>query len=376
MSRRPSLRAALLGGVPALLAAPLWAAELVLGQVVPLDDPASIGNQLRQGIELCLADINRRGGSHGASLRLVSLHRGPDDVVPRTRALLAQAKPVALVGMMGTGPTEALLASGLLAAAAVPAVGIRSGASTLRDAPGARWLFHTRAGYAAEVSRVLEHLRTLGATRVGLYHERSAFGTELRTLVSQRAAALRWGDVVLQPHAPRAADPAPAIAAFVRAGVNAVLVAGTSESAAEFHRAYRRAGGGGHVVALSTVDAAQVLRHIGPADARGLAVVQTVPDPADPTVRFSRELQALLERSGPAAPRATPALAEGCIAARTVAEGLRRAGPNPSGERLRLALESIAELDLGGVAVGYAGPLRGGSFIDIAVLDGHGRLRR
>jgi ABC-type branched-subunit amino acid transport system substrate-binding protein len=369
-------RAALLGGVPALLAAPLWAAELVLGQVAPLDDPASIGNQLRQGIELCLADINRRGGSHGATLRLVSRHRGPDDVVPRTRALLAEAKPVALVGMMGTGPTEALLRSGLLAAAAVPAVGIRSGASTLREGAGTEWLFHTRAGYATEVARVLEHLRTLGATRLGLYHEQSAFGTELRTLVQRRAAEMRFGDVVLQSHAPRAADPGPAIAAFAHAGVNAVLVAGTSEAAAEFHRAYRRAGGGAHVLALSTVDAAQVLRHIGPAAARGLAVVQTVPDPADAAVRFSRELQAVLQRAGPAAPRPTPALAEGCIAARTVAEGLHRAGPNPTGERLRRALESVGELDLGGVVVAYAGERRGSSFIDIAVLDGHGRLRR
>ena len=58
--------ASLVCGLLAGVLMPAHGAELVVGQVAPLDDPASTGNQLRQGIALCFDAINRRGGVHGA----------------------------------------------------------------------------------------------------------------------------------------------------------------------------------------------------------------------------------------------------------------------------------------------------------------------
>ncbi|WP_395699428.1 ABC transporter substrate-binding protein [Aquabacterium sp.] len=229
----------------------------------------SPGNQLRQGIALSFDAQNRRGGVHGARLKLVSRHRDrePEDIVPQTRALIAEAAPVARIGFLGTGPMEALLRSGLLQASGLPVVGIRTGATTLREGRASEWLFHTRAGYRAEVAKVLAHMATIGTLRLGLYQEDSAFGTEVHTLVQQQA--------------------------------------------------------------------------------------------------------------GTAAPPLTTGVAEGCIAARTLAEALRRAGPLPTPARTRQALESMSSFDVGGLTIGFTPrDHRGGSHVDIAILDSRGRLLR
>lgn len=352
------------------------AAEVVLGQVLPTEDQTSVGIHLRSGLQLCIDDINARGGIHGASLRLESRPRGPDDTVPRTQALLAEARPVALVGLMGTGPMEALLKAHVMQDAALPVVGVRSGASALRQGAGTEWLFHTRAGYVSEVARVFEHWRTIGLTKIGLYVEDSRFGAELRALVEAGHAQHRLKLVSVQTHSMRSPDPMPAVAAFKQSGAEAVLVAGNSDATADFYHAYRTASGAAHVVAVSTVDGAQVVRRIGAAAARGLGIVQVAPDPASPALAFSRELQALARRAGTKAPPMTQGLAEGCMAARVVAEGLRRAGPNADGARLKRALESVADMDLGGIRVGFAPGRAHASFVDIAILDSTGRLRR
>lgn len=370
--------AGLLGLSWALVAAA--APDLTLGQVVPIDDPNPVGRHLQQGLRLCMDEINAQGGIHGARLRLESRHRGLDakDSVQRTRELLADQRGhslVALVALMGTGPTEALLQARVPAEAGVPVVGVRSGASSLRQGPGTEWLFHTRAGYAAEVARVFEHWRTMGITRVALYAEDSRFGAELRTLFDERAVQARLKVVTTATHPLRATDPAQAVAVFQRTGPEAVLVAATTDAAAEFYRAYRASGGAAHVVAVSTADGAQVVQRIGAA-ARGLAIVQVMPDPASPSLGFTRELQALVQRAGPKAPALTHGLVEGCLAVRAVAEGLRRAGPNPDGTRLKRALESVTELDLGGVRLGFVPGRAYASFVDIAMIDATGRLRR
>ncbi len=362
-----------------MLPAASHAAELVVGQVAPLDDPASTGNQLRQGIALCLDAINRKGGVHGTTLKLVSRHRElkVEDIVLKTRVLIDEAAPVALIGYLGTGPMEALLKSGVLQSSGIAVVGIRSGASTLREAKGSEWLFHTRASYATEVTRTLSHMSTIGATRLGLYFEDSSFGSEARALVERQAAARGVTLLQAQSHRYRSADPAVAVAAFIKAGVNAVLIAGNSEAAADFYKAYRAQRGAAFVVAMSVADGVQVTRRIGEAAAQGLAIVQVAPDPAGSVMPLSRELQALARQAGSNAPPLNQGVAEGCIAAKVLAEALRRAGPAPTRARLRQALEGMSAYDTGGITVGFTPANHSGSgYVDIAILNGRGRMLR
>ena len=60
-----------------------------------------------------------------------------------------------------------------------------------------------------------------------------------------------------------------------------------------------------------------------------------------------------------------------------LAEGLKRAGPNPTRKKLREALESIRNYDAGGLNIRFAPDSHAGSdYLDITILGRDGRLLR
>ena len=67
---------------------------------------------------------------------------------------------------------------------------------------------------------------------------------------------------------------------------------------------------------------------------------------------------------------------EGYVAARVFAEGLKRAGRNPTREALVVALESIQQMSFGGFQVGF-GPRDhvASRFVDLSMLTEDGRVR-
>jgi ABC-type branched-subunit amino acid transport system substrate-binding protein len=68
---------------------------------------------------------------------------------------------------------------------------------------------------------------------------------------------------------------------------------------------------------------------------------------------------------------------EGFIAAKVLVEGLRRAGPKPTREKLIAGLESLEKFDMGGVDVSYGPQLRAGtSFIDLTIISKSGKFVR
>ena len=375
MNRRRALIAGAAGmATGALRAAP---PELVIGQVAQMADPQAVGNQLKRGALLWLNAVNREGGVHGQVLKLVSRSRGPDtaDTLKQTRNLLAEAKPIALMNMVGTGSMDALLRERVLETDGVPVVGIRTGALALHD-PVHPLLFHTRANYRAEIAKALRHFRTLGVERVALVHEASAFGQE----VQRHAEAERPGrEGFAVRHALDLAKPdhAGAVEAMARASVQAVLLGTPSPLTADFYQTLRGRGLSAHVIALSTSDATQVVKRIGVARAHGLGLAQVTPDPTTSAVPVSREFQRALKAAQAPAEDWNQAGLEGYIAARVLVEGLRRAGPQPTRASLRTALEQLSAFDLGGYVIELSRTSHSGSrFVDIAILDRAGRLLR
>lgn len=356
------------------------AAEIVVGQVAPIDSPVSMGSQLRRGIQVYFNQVNRRGGVHGAPLKLVAKHRdvrNTAEVISKTRELLDAQAPVALIGYMGTGPMEALVKSRLLDEAGIPLVGIRTGAMALHQPERSTWLFHTRANYAAEVNKILQHAATIGASRLAVYHESSAFGAEALGLVEQAAVSHKVSLVARIEHKPEGRSAADDARRAVESNANAILVAGASEAAADFYKAYRAAGGSGLVVTLSTADGALMVKRIGSDAARGLGIAHVVPDPASRSLPLSRELLALEQAGQVDGMPLNQGFVEGYIAAKVLVEALRRAGPQPTRARVRQALESMAAFDVGGVAIGYSRTRRSGSdYVDIAILSRGGKMLR
>jgi ABC-type branched-subunit amino acid transport system substrate-binding protein len=68
---------------------------------------------------------------------------------------------------------------------------------------------------------------------------------------------------------------------------------------------------------------------------------------------------------------------EGFAAAKVLVEGLRRAGPKPTREKIQSALESIQQLDLGGLFVSYGeNDHTGLDFADLSIIGADGKFRR
>ena len=73
----------------------------------------------------------------------------------------------------------------------------------------------------------------------------------------------------------------------------------------------------------------------------------------------------------------TPAMLEGFAAAKVMVEGLRRAGPQPTRQSLRDALEGMANYNLGGISVNYSATNHTGlDFADISIINADGKFLR
>lgn len=128
------------------------AAEIVIGQVAPFSGPlAPTGLHIRAGAQLYFDKINAEGGINGATIKLISRDDGYNaaQTVTLTRELVAQSKPLALFGLVGTGNVEAVIKEKILDAESIPAVGVRTGATSLIAPPQARVSSRRSASAAA-----------------------------------------------------------------------------------------------------------------------------------------------------------------------------------------------------------------------------------
>lgn len=72
-----------------------------------------------------------------------------------------------------------------------------------------------------------------------------------------------------------------------------------------------------------------------------------------------------------------PTMIEGYTSAKVLVEGLRRAGPHPTRDKLRKALESMNHFDVGGIEPGYSRSDHTGlDYADLAIVGSDGKFRR
>ncbi|MNY50930.1 hypothetical protein D3C86_1864800 [compost metagenome] len=68
---------------------------------------------------------------------------------------------------------------------------------------------------------------------------------------------------------------------------------------------------------------------------------------------------------------------EGFMSAKVLVEGLRRAGPDLTRERLVTALEGMRDYDLGGILISYSAERHtGSSFVEMSIVSSTGKLIR
>jgi branched-chain amino acid transport system substrate-binding protein len=360
----------------AALALPAWAqsGRLVLGQSAAFSGPAAqLGIQMNQGAKIFFEALNAAGGINGQHVELRTLDDGyePDRCKANTEKLIKD-DVFALFGYVGT-PT-CLAALPLVNDARIPFFGPFTGAEALRD-PFSKSVFHLRASYYDETGLIVKQLTSLDLKKIAVFYQNDSYGKAGLEGVKRALKALNLEPVALGTVERNTIDVAKAVQDIAAARPDAVVQISAYKSCAAFIREARKAAYGGTFYNVSFVGTQALADELGK-EGRGVMISQVMPFPFSTTTPISREyLDAVRKAGGDAKPNYSSM--EGYLAAKVLAEGLKRAGRNPSREALVTALESIQNANFGGFNVNF-GPRShvASRFVDLSMLTDDGKVRR
>jgi ABC-type branched-subunit amino acid transport system substrate-binding protein len=349
--------------------------SITIGMSSPFSGPnGAYGIDMRQTIEAYFNQVNKVGGINGRKLSLVALDDGyeTERTVANTKALINEKNAFALLAFYGSSPTTEAMNT-VFGPAKVPLVGTISGAGTLREAigtnPNARYMFNVRASYADETEVIVNQLVSLGLKNIAVFYQNDGFGKSGLEGVTAALKKHNMAPSAVGTVERNSVDVTKAVEAISKATPQAVVMVTLYKPTAAFVKAMKKAGQNPMLSTLSPVGAEQMVQELG-ADARGIVVSQVVPYPWNNVVPVVRDYQKLSEKQ-----QFSYYGLEGYIMARTLVEGLKRAGKDLTREKLVSALESLSNTDIGGYRINYSATTRQAShFVELTVVGPGGRL--
>ena len=355
------------------LSAPAWA-QLRVGMPSGFTGSVAAGvKENHEGAKLYFDTINARGGVNGQKIELITVDDkfDPKVTVEVARELITKQKVLALFLNRGTPHTQALLP--LLAELKVPLVGPSTGAMVLHE-PVNPWVFNVRATYQREAAKAIEHLASIGMTRIAVLQTDDSFGADSAAGAQKGFEKVGQKPLLLEKF-PRDKPEFAALGQQVtQQKAQAVMVIGSAGNTANAVKAVRAAGSRAQVVTLSNNASDGFIKLLGE-HARGVIVTQVFPNERSVAFPLIKEAMDLAKAKG--LDGVSPAMMEGYAAAKVLVEGLRRAGPNPTPTALRDALESIRNFNMGGLSISYSASNHTGlDFADLSIVDASGRFRR
>lgn len=369
----PLLRTSLTTLILSCAVVPAWS-QLRIGQPSGFTGSVAAGvKENTEGAQLYFDAVNAKGGVNGQKIELISVDDrfDPKVTVEVVRDLIVQKKVLALFLNRGTPHAQALMP--LLAEYKVPLVAPSTGAMALH-APVHPWVFNVRATYQREAIRAIEHLAAIGMTRLAVLETDDSFGADAAAGAAKGFAEAKLSPV-FQAKFPRENPVFTDLAGQVKAsGAQAVLIFGSAGSTANAVKALRTSGSRAQVVTLSNNASDGFIKLLGE-HGRGVIVTQVFPYERSVASPLIKEAMDLAKARG--LDTVSPAMMEGFAAAKVMVEGLRRAGGSPTPEKLRDALESIRNYDMGGLKLSYGPDNHTGlDFADLSIVDASGRFRR
>lgn len=314
--------------------------------------------------------VNAAGGVHGRKIVLESLDDGFDfKKTPEvTRQLIEDKKVFALFLFRGTPNTEA--AYPVAAKAKVPLIAPSTGAQSMYSPPR-KYLFPVRASYHSETTAIVNHLVSLGIKKIAVFYDDGSFGKDVlagvqkamqdKKMAPSSSASYERGTLKIEA----------AVKTIATDDPQAVVMAAAVDSGPAFIAQMKAQNRNPMFFVLSNLSANSFVKGLG-TNVNGVVISQVSPYPFAVTTPVASEfLKAIKPRN--MAP--SYASIEGFIAAKVLVEGLKRAGPQPTREKLIKGLESMARYDLGGISVSYGPEERSGTtFVDLTVLGKDGQF--
>lgn len=328
--------------------------------------------ELNAGTLACFKQVNSQGGVHGRQLRLTTVDDGY--VVKRTqevtREWIEKDAAFAFISSIGTANAEAVLP--LINAARVPLVAPLSGAISLRE-PFSPYVFHVRASYAQEVEKMVEHVLTIGISRVAVFYDDDAFGQDVRRAVQEALARRQLKPVAAGKVERGSSDVTQAVKTVAAAGPQVVICGSFGKTLVDFIQAMKRTPAQPQYYALSFFTAGASIKQLGN-DARGIGVTQVMPRPGAANLPLIREFHTVMAAHAPQA-RLSYISLEGFVTAKVLVEALQRSGRQLTREKFTASLESFRNLDLGGVFLSYSPADHSGlKRVEITVVDSVGQV--
>jgi len=348
--------------------------SIVIGQAAGFTGSvAGTVKELTAGAQAYFDYVNAKGGIHGRKIRLESMDDGFDpkrtpDVVKK---LIEEKNVFAMFLARGTPTTEAAYA--VLEKAQVPLIGPSTGAMSMYDPPR-KYIFPVRASYHSETFKIVPQLVNMGINRIAILYVDDSFGKDGLAGVQQALKSANLTPVAVVSHVRGATKLDESVAAIGKTDPQAIIMITVLDAGVAFVKQMKKTGRGPVFITLSNNSSNAFIKNLGE-DGWGVAVSQVSPFPFSRTMPITKEFHEVIKGRQDVA--ASYSSMEGFISAKVLVEGLKRAGPKPTREKLIAGLESMNKYDLGGVDVSYGPQLRAGtSFIDITIISKTGKFVR
>lgn len=369
MNQRRKLLAVLAAAALAAPAAALAqgaAGTIVVGQSAPLSGSnKDLGTDIRNGALAYFKRVNDAGGVHGRKIELVSLDDANDTKrsEANTRQLLEQNSPIALYGYGSATLSRPALP--LVEAAKIPFVAPFTGADPMRKFN--RYVYNHRASYADELEKIIEHYTTFGVKRIAVLYYDDAVGKENFAAVDRALKSRNLAPVAVAAVTRTQTDFTKELAAVGKSSPDVVILTTLYKTSSDFIKGMKKAGIGTQFVSTSFAGSTALANSLG-ADGLGVAMSQVVPSYLKRSIPVVKEYQAAMEAAIGKKEFSYTSL-ESYIAAKVLVEGLRRAGPQPTREKLLAALDGVSNYDVGGYLVSFSpSNHNGSSFVSLSIL--------
>jgi len=308
---------------------------IILGQSTDLSGIyAQISRPFILGANVYFAHLNTRGGIHGRPVRLLTMDdkNDPELALKNTQILVNEQKALTLFGYVSVKTATGVLP--FITEQRIPYFAPVTGARLLY-APFNRHIFTIRASYLDEYRHLLPRFAQIGLKRMAIFNDAAGLPHRalMQGLTSEANIQLVSFESGLGIDVGKIADN------LLQSKPDVIMLMSISHDiSSALVKSLRSKGYLGYFYCASLVCSPMLTNELENA-AVGMLITQIAPFPWKATVPIVGEYQKAMTKAG--VKKFDYLSLEGYIAAKVLSEGLLRAGPHATREKLIAALENL-----------------------------------
>jgi branched-chain amino acid transport system substrate-binding protein len=314
--------------------------SILVGGTAPLSGEASSGGAVARGAEAYFKYVNARGGVHGRKIEYKYLDDGydPGRTVQAVRQLVQQDRVFAIFNTLGTSNNLAIRP--FLNAAKIPQLFVASGARTFgSDYRRYPWTIGYIPTYTAEGRIYAQHiLKTRPRAKIAVLYQDDEYGKELLAGLRKGMGGRARQIVSTVGYEPTATDVRSQVARLKSSGADTVVLITFGKFSIQSFIYLRQLNWKPKGLYVNAVASSSSLMRLSPPQAtQGAISIGFYKDPAapsldrDPGIRLFRTI---MQRHLPGSSVRDGYYLAGMASAYTFVDTLRRAGRNPTRQKL------------------------------------------